>query len=92
MDVQEFWRLIDATRTVSERDMVKQATLLVGELVKLPIDSIVAYQQHLNRFCDLAYSNELWAAAYILNCGCGDDGFLDFLATGHQSKIWKKAG
>lgn len=39
---------------------------------------IVSYQEHFDRQMISAYRWELWAAAYIIDGGCSDDGFTDF--------------
>jgi len=80
MDVETFWKLIHTTREASGDDTSKQADLLVNALVPLSIDEIFAFETVWYDVMDFAYDAALWDAAYIIGCGCGDDGFRDFLA------------
>lgn len=61
--------------------MEEKCALLDKELRELPIAEIVSFQSHLDDETDRAYTWPLWAAAYIMNGGCGDDSFMDFRAT-----------
>jgi hypothetical protein len=80
MEVKDFWELIDKTRSASSGDHHKQAELLVAELTKLTETEILNYQEILDDLQDESYIAELWEVAYILDMGCGDDGFMDFRA------------
>lgn len=80
MDYEEFWRLIDSTRSKSNGDGYVQADLLVEELVQLSEADIIVFDKNFQEYMNQAYSNDLWAAAYIINCGCSGDGFMDFRA------------
>ncbi len=80
MDVETFWKLIDATREASCGDVSKQADLLVELLVKNSVDEIFAYERIMDELLDKAYDAALWDAADIIGCGCSDDGFWDFRA------------
>lgn len=77
MDEARFWQLIDEVRTTasSERTQVRE---LKRRLTELPLADVVAFdatftavQQRLNTW-------DLWGAAYVINGGCSDDGFIDF--------------
>jgi hypothetical protein len=75
--VDTFWKLIaDARASVPDPSdccaVVKAATSL---LAARPPASIVATQQELWDVLALSYRNPLWAAAYLMNGGCSDDGF-----------------
>ncbi|MGW2449121.1 DUF4240 domain-containing protein [Streptomyces sp. NPDC001675] len=77
MNTVQFWQLIAAARCQAfdpdESEMVaREATSL---LASRPIKEIVAAQQVLWDLMAESYSNPLWAAAYIINGGCSDDGF-----------------
>jgi len=80
MDVETFWKLIDTTREASGGDNTKHADLLVTALVPLSLDEIFSFEAILDDLMDSAYDAALWDAAYIIGCGCGDDGFWDFRA------------
>jgi hypothetical protein len=78
MNEAEFWQMIDKTREASRGDPKKQLDLLVDELAPLPTEEIVSFDRFVDIFLDRAYDWDLWAAAYIIDCGCGDDSFSDF--------------
>lgn len=78
MDEGEFWRLIEAAKAESGGDCDRQAALLAERLSGLPSAAIVAFQRLFDERLDLAYTWDLWAAAYIINGGCSDDGFAYF--------------
>ena len=93
MDTKEFWQLIDKTHSASGGDPDQQAELLVTELTKLSEAEIIDYQEILDDSQDEAYIAELWEMAYILDMGCGDDGFMDFRAwlIGQGKAVFEKA-
>lgn len=73
MNIERFWRVIesgvgapDSSETVSR------------ELDKLTPEELVSFQRHFDCLVDSAYTWELWGAAYTIEGGCGDDGFIDF--------------
>ncbi|MBC3840900.1 DUF4240 domain-containing protein [Streptacidiphilus sp. 4-A2] len=77
MDTQEFWKLVaEARREVPEpadgRPVAERAAAL---LAARPRAEIVAAQQALWELMADSYRNPLWAAAYLINGGCSDDGF-----------------
>lgn len=77
VDSNTFWKLIaDARASVSDPSdseaVVTAATTLLSEL---PPAEIVAAQQVLWDLLAESYRNPLWAAAYLINGGCSDDGF-----------------
>jgi hypothetical protein len=73
MDEDTFWALI---RDHVDRDGTDvDVGRLVAALSKLPLETIVAYEQAFSRVYDRAYSWRLWGAAYLINGGCSDDGF-----------------
>src|SRR5512133_867378 len=80
MDIEAFWKLINTTREASGGHNSKHAELLVAALVQLSLDEIFAFEAIWDDFMDFAYDAALWDAAYIIGCGCGDDGFWDFRA------------
>ena len=93
MDVETFWNLIDKAREASGGDTSKQAELLVSSLVPLHLDEIFAFETIWDDVMDFAYDAALWDAAYIIGCGCGDDGFWDFRAwlIAQGKEVYEKA-
>ncbi|MFS8098760.1 DUF4240 domain-containing protein [Lentzea alba] len=77
MDSNTFWKLIaDARASVSDpSDCCAVASAATTLLASFPPAEIVAAQQVLWDLMALSYRNPLWAAAYLINGGCSDDGF-----------------
>jgi hypothetical protein len=77
MDTQQFWQLVDDARSqVAEPaagDEVADRTSAL--LAAQPREEIVAAQQVFWDLMADSYRNQLWAAAYVINGGCSDDGF-----------------
>jgi hypothetical protein len=77
VDPNTFWKLIaDARASVTDPSdseaVVAAATSL---LAAQPPAEIVAAQQVLWDLLAHSYQHPLWAAAYLINGGCSDDGF-----------------
>lgn len=75
MTAAEFWKLIESTKRSDPDEHVEK---LVGKLVKMDEKSIFEFGRHWDSFHTKAYMWALWGAAYIINGGCSDDGFIDF--------------
>lgn len=75
MDASAFWNLIATTKTASEGDCERQAQLVEQRLIQLPLEEIQSFHRLLYRFLQESYEDRLWAAAYLINGGCSDDGF-----------------
>jgi uncharacterized protein DUF4240 len=77
VDIRQFWMLIDDVRgqvadpADGETVASRASTLLAAH----PREEIVAAQQALWDLMTASYFNPLWAAAYVINGGCSDDGF-----------------
>ncbi|HET9518281.1 MAG TPA: DUF4240 domain-containing protein, partial [Actinoplanes sp.] len=56
-------------------DVAKRA---VAELAAGDPEQIVAWGRHLDKVLAASYTEDLWAAAYLINGGCSDEGFDDF--------------
>lgn len=78
MDAPMFWQLIEESRENAGGDVDAQAEELTDLLADLPADEIVAFNRVLHELLAAAYRWDLWAAAYIVNGGCSDDGFEYF--------------
>ena len=72
MDVDRFWEL-NAGLTPESAEVQ-----LRDRLSKLEATEIASYQEHFDRAFASAYQWNLWAAAYLIEGGCSDDGFIDF--------------
>lgn len=85
MEIDSWWAVVERARVaVGDRagdrndadDPLPGA--LTDELAKLDPDDIVGWEITFVRVKDSAYRHPLWQAAYLIEGGCGDDGFLDF--------------
>ncbi|MFE9399879.1 DUF4240 domain-containing protein [Streptomyces flavidovirens] len=77
MDIEQFWHLIDQARgrvadSPDVEDIANQVTAL---LASHEPQQIVDAQQILWDLMAASYQAPLWAAAYLINGGCSDDGF-----------------
>lgn len=77
MDINEFWVIIENVRAKSN-DIDERMTYLHDKLMNLTADEILSFGHHFEDLLDRAYNWDLWAAAYIIQGGCSDDGFWDF--------------
>ncbi|MFJ1564413.1 DUF4240 domain-containing protein [Streptomyces erythrochromogenes] len=71
MDKQTFWQLIETAREGEDVVAQRAAELLAAR----PQAEIAAAQQVLWDLLAESYRSPLWAAAYVINGGCSDDGF-----------------
>lgn len=80
VDAQQFWKLIEAAhRQVADpADAWAVAARAVTLLSVRPRDEILAAHQALWGLMADSYRSPLWAAAYVINGGCSDDGFEYF--------------
>jgi len=78
MDPRQFWQLIERSKAQSEGDCDRQADALTALLLELPATDIMAFDRLFEQYVDQAYRNDVWAAAYIIQGGCSDDGFEYF--------------
>jgi hypothetical protein len=78
MDTPTFWKLIETAKSRSKGDPFKQTELVRVALQKLPPEEIVAFDKIFGQLKAESYRKELWAAAYIIQGGCSDDGFEYF--------------
>nr|WSX50810.1 DUF4240 domain-containing protein [Streptomyces sp. NBC_00974] len=73
MDKQTFWKLIETARAQAEPDQVAERAAQL--LARYPAPEIAAAQQVVWDLLAESYRAPLWAAAYLINGGCSDDGF-----------------
>ena len=78
MRTDDFWAVIDratADRPGSPDEVAKRA---IAELVGRDPAEIVAWGRHLDKVMNASGKEDLWAAAYLINGGCSEDGFDNF--------------
>jgi hypothetical protein len=80
MDDAGFWKIVEAGGTRARSDPDRQLAAVVGKLTRLPPDEIRDFHRVFNERLTVAYSWDLWGAAYLINGGCSDDGFHYFRA------------
>lgn len=78
MDREQFWRIIDSAVHESQGKLDVRRDSVLRQLVALPESDILDFGRILLELADAAYRWDLWAAAYIIDGGCSDDGFDDF--------------
>ena len=78
MDRSEFWSIIERSSPASTADRDTRLARLEEALARLPVPEVVAFDALFHELRCRAYTWDLWAAAYLLNGGCSDDGFMDF--------------
>ncbi|WP_254552790.1 DUF4240 domain-containing protein [Kitasatospora sp. MMS16-BH015] len=79
-DTEAFWELIEAARaetaeTGDTGDGEAVAAWASELLAARPVGEILAASQALWGLLAESYRSPLWAAAYLINGGCSDDGF-----------------
>jgi hypothetical protein len=72
VDIETFWRLNENLPAETA------AEVLATRLAELPADEMLSYQRHFYEMYAKAYRWPLWGAAYLIEGGCSDDGFMDF--------------
>jgi hypothetical protein len=78
MRTDEFWAVValaTADRPGSPDEVAKRAA---AELATRDPEEIVAWDRHLGKVMVASGSEDLWAAAYLINGGCSDEGFDAF--------------
>ena len=69
----EFWSIIDATR--SGDDPYEHAEAIQTALSQRTATDILDFEHHMAALLVASYTWKLWGAAYLINGGCSDDGF-----------------
>ena len=78
MRTDDFWAVIGratADRPASPADVAKRAA---ADLAAHDPEEIVAWARHLDKVMVASGTQDLWAAAYLINGGCSDEGFDNF--------------
>jgi hypothetical protein len=82
METEPFWQLIEEARARhaavvagASLDCDPVAVTASALLAARPAEEIIAAQRALWALMGESYRSPLWAAAYVINGGCSDDGF-----------------
>ena len=78
MNVDAFWQFIDAAKKMAGSDVDARVDALKSVLSLLTAEELQSFQNHYDQQIAVSYRWDLWAAAYIMNGGCSDDGFRYF--------------
>jgi hypothetical protein len=86
MDTETFWQLVDEARArvgTGADDRGAEDDPLPGVLTDLLVetltaDEILAFAVVSDGLSHAAYAWPVWGAAYLIEGGCSDDGFMDF--------------
>jgi len=80
IDENRFWQIVGDAKINSGGDPERQVRMLIDQLADMSLADIYAFGEIFHQLSCIAYRQDLWAAAYIMNSGCGDDSFTDFRA------------
>ncbi|MAN27666.1 MULTISPECIES: DUF4240 domain-containing protein [Mesonia] len=80
MEEENFWKIIETTKSKSSGNYNKQQCELEKELQKLTAIEVLEFDNKFRTLRGEVYRWDFWAAAYIINGGCSDDCFSDFRA------------
>lgn len=80
MNEETFWQIVEAARAETKPGLSNQPEILRQKLEVLPPSDIAEFGKLFQTLHRQAYRWDLWAAAYIIEGGCSDDGFADFRA------------
>ena len=80
MNEEKFWQLIENSKTESGGETDAQLEILREQLENLSPEEIVSFERIFDKFYWQSYDWKLWAAAYLIDGGCSDDGFDYFRA------------
>jgi len=78
MNLDAFWQIIDAAKAMAGSDMDARVGALQSILSDLAAEDLQSFQNYYDQQIRVSYRWDLWAAAYIINGGCSDDGFRYF--------------
>ena len=78
MQLDQFWQFVDAAKVQAGDDTEARVDALRDVLGGLGAAELQSFQTHYDRLISASYRWDLWAAAYIINGGCSDDGFRYF--------------
>jgi len=78
MNIEAFWQRVDAARAAAGENTEDRPAELHAQLSGLSAEELESFQQHYDELLNRSFRWDLWAAAYIINGGCSDDGFRYF--------------
>lgn len=78
MRTDDFWAVIDRATADRPGRPDEVATRATAELATRDPDEIVAWGRHLDKVMAASGKEDLWAAAYLINGGCSEEGFDNF--------------
>ncbi len=78
MDRERFWNIIEQSRVTSGGEQDAQVAALTAILATLSVGEIEQFDARFREAMVDAYRWDLWAAAYLIQGGCSDDGFEYF--------------
>lgn len=86
MDIERCWELIESARAAVPDDTawddlhheIEEA--MVDLLATLPPDEVIAYELRFGALRGAVSTDATYVAAFLIQNGCGDDGFSDFCA------------
>jgi hypothetical protein len=90
VDAERFWTIL---KTAKGSVVEVSFDGLQQELSRLDPKEMVAFFKQYQNLIAGAYKAELWGAAYLINGGCSDDGFHDFLVwlVGQGEEVYRAA-
>lgn len=74
MNVNDFWKIIEVGKNADQPEEILEE-LLSG----LSPEQIHLFATYFENMFDKAYRWDIWCAAYLLDGGCSDDGFIYFV-------------
>ena len=78
MEQQQFWDIIQ--QSLKAENVEEQIEFLSNTLGKLSKEEILEFDYIFRQKHEDAYTWDIWAAAYTMQGGCSDDGFIEFRA------------
>lgn len=79
MKEKNFWHLIDIARSdKSSVDIGSYYSILTSKLKGLTDDELISFESIRQQLLLKSSTWDIWAAACIINHGCGDDDFVSF--------------
>ena len=78
MRTDDFWAVIDRATEQRPASPAEVAERAVADLATCDPEEIVAWGRHLDKVLVASGTEDLWAAAYLINGGCTEEGFDNF--------------
>lgn len=75
MNKEQFWALIEEAKRQAAGELEAFAPALTQQLEALEPEDILLFQTIFEQYYELCNKSKLWAAGYLVNGGCSDDGF-----------------